>query len=443
MKNIELLYQNSLIPKDEIDSLKPLLVEELNQLILASKKGYEDDRASINLAFDQPNLTKIKHLINEKKKLNPKYLVLIGIGGSNLGTIAIQEAVLGKLYNQKNSEMKILYVDTVDTDQINDTISIIKQVLKNGDNIIVNIVSKSGGTTETIANFQVILDLLKKYKNDYWKYIVVTTDNNSKLWNLGEEKNFDLLEIPKRVGGRFSVFSAVGLFPLGLIGLNIDSLLDGAKNTCKDCLSSDLFSNQAMISASLIYLYFKKGVNIIDHFFFDTDFESVGKWYRQLMAESLGKQFNKNNEQVFTGPTPTFSIGSIDLHSVGQLYLGGPFDKLIYFIKIKNNKNKILIPNLSDYSQLVESIQGKSLDEIMSAILEGVKQAFINKKRPFLEISIEDKSEYSIASFLQFKMIEIMYLGHLLNVNTFNQPNVEDYKIETRKILKEKLERIH
>ena len=245
MKNIELLYQNSLIPKDEIDSLKPLLVEELNQLILASKKGYEDDRASINLAFDQPNLTKIKHLINEKKKLNPKYLVLIGIGGSNLGTIAIQEAVLGKLYNQKNSEMKILYVDTVDTDQINDTISIIKQVLKNGDNIIVNIVSKSGGTTETIANFQVILDLLKKYKNDYWKYIVVTTDNNSKLWNLGEEKNFDLLEIPKRVGGRFSVFSAVGLFPLGLIGLNIDSLLDGAKNTCKDCLSSDLFSNQA------------------------------------------------------------------------------------------------------------------------------------------------------------------------------------------------------
>ncbi len=142
---------------------------------------YEDDRASINLPDDKQALKKVKTLIDEKKKLKPRYLVVIGIGGSNLGTMAVQEAVLGKLYNQLNPDIKVLYADTVDSDLINDIIKIIEPILKKGENIIINGVSKSGGTTETIANFEILVEMLKKYKKDYEKYVIVTSDKNSKL----------------------------------------------------------------------------------------------------------------------------------------------------------------------------------------------------------------------------------------------------------------------
>ena len=435
MKELEFNYSDCLVSQKEIDELEKKLQKEIEQMNIAINRSYEDERASINLLEDEENLIRVKSLIKRKLDLKPKYLVVVGIGGSNLGTIAVQEAVLGKLYNQKNPDLKVLYADTVDPDQINDIISIIEPEIKNGSSVILNCVSKSGGTTETIANFEVLIDVLKKYKKDFEKYVVVTTDKDSKLWNFAYDKNFDVLEIPKKVGGRFSVFSSVGLFPLGLLGIDIDKLIMGARQMKEKCLKKNIKDNPAALSASLIFQHKLNGKNIHDLFLFSSDLESVGKWYRQLMGESLGKEFDRENVRIFQGITPCYSIGSNDLHSMAQLYLGGPYDKFITFVRIRKNKNIINIPNYSEYSELVRGIQGKPLYEIMDAILTGVQQAFRKAERPFVEVVIHDKSPFSIGQFLQFKEMEMIYLGYLLNVNPFDQPNVELYKAETRKIL--------
>jgi glucose-6-phosphate isomerase len=435
MTEMKFNFKNCLVKDKELTESGNKLQTEIKNMNTASLKKYEDDRCSINLPDDKEMLSKVKEVIQKKSELNPKYIVVVGIGGSNLGTIAVQEAVLGKLYNQLNPKVKILYSDTVDSDLMDDTIKIIEPVLKKGDNVIINGISKSGGTTETIANFEVVVELLKKYRQDYEKYIVVTSNNESNFWNLGVEFGFDCLEIPKLVGGRYSVFSPVGLFPLGLIGVDLDELLKGAALIKKRCLNKDFKGNPAAISAALLYSNHNKGKTINDMFLFSTDLESIGKWYRQLMGESIGKEHDKDNKQVFNGITPTVSIGSTDLHSMAQLYLGGPHDKYTTFISLENNNSDIKVPNFEKYSKLVDKIQGKPFKVLMGAILKGVQVAFANGKRPFSEIILKDKSENSIGQLLQFKMIEMMYLGYLMNVNPFDQPNVEDYKKETKEIL--------
>jgi len=438
MKEIEFNYSASLVSKTEIIELDKKIQNEIKKMNLAANKGYYDDRASINLPNDKGNLEKVKTLIYKKQKLNPKYIIIVGIGGSNLGIIAVQEAVLGKLHNLKNPPLKILYADTVDTDVIYDIISIIETNFKKGENIILNVISKSGGTTETIANFEILEDVLKKYKIHHEQYIVVTTDKDSKLWNLAINKGFETLEIPRKIGGRYSVFSSVGLFPLGMLGIDIDKLLKGANLTKDKCLNQDIENNPAALSASLIYQHRLKGINIHDLFLFNSDLESIGKWYRQLMGESIGKEYDKNNNRVFEGITPTISIGSTDLHSMAQLYLGGPYDKFTTFVRINKNREIVNTPKQPEYSDLVKGIQAKSLNYIMDAILTGTKRAFKKGKRPYVEIILPDKTAFSIGQFMQFKEMEIIYLGHLLRVNPFDQPNVESYKMETKMILEDK-----
>lgn len=436
MKQIVFSYEEiALISNKELVNTAKKLQKEIENMKRAASLNYEDDRASINLLHDKKIPEKVEVLIKEKLTLDPNYLIVAGIGGSNLGTIAVQEAVLGKLYNQLSPRIKILYADTVDSDLISNITKIIEPVLNGGGNVIIDGVSKSGGTTETIANFEILVNLLMDYQKNYEKYVVVTTDKDSKFWNLALEKGFDVLEIPKKVGGRYSVFSPVGLFPLGLMGINIDQLLKGAAAMRDRCLNDKLQENPAAISATLLYLNYKKGKNISDLFLFSNDLESIGKWYRQLMGESIGKEFNKYGKKVFNGITPTVSIGSTDLHSMAQLYLGGPYDKFTTFVRVQKNNSNIRTPNLKEYSTLVDRIVQKPLPEIMDAILEGVQIAFKKGKRPFTEIILPDKSEYSIGQFLQFKMMEMMYLGSLLNIDPFDQPNVEMYKNETKKIL--------
>jgi glucose-6-phosphate isomerase len=153
------------------------------------------------------------------------------------------------------------------------------------------------------------------------------------------------------------------------------------------------------------------------------------------MAESLGKEFNEKGETVNVGLTPVISIGSTDLHSMAQLYLGGPYDKFTTFLSVENSNSHVNVPILKGYSKLVQEVQGKSLESIMNAILEGTKAAFRKGRRPFMEVKLPCKSEYPIGQFLQFKMIETIYLAYLLDVNPFDQPNVESYKDETRKIM--------
>jgi glucose-6-phosphate isomerase len=424
-----------LIPKRSTFKTADKLKSEIKNVADATSKGYDDDRASVNLPDDKRMLCEVERITKGNLQSKPEYLIVVGIGGSNLGTIAVQEAILGKLYNQLTPSIKVLYADTVDSDLIYAIIRLVKPVLERDGNIVLNLVSKSGTTTETVANSEILIALLKKYKENYGKYVNITTDKGSKLWDLALKEGFNVLEIPKKVGGRYSVFSPVGLFPLGLLGINTAQLLHGARSMRDACIDMNIEENPAALSAVIQYLHYKGGRNISDLFLFSNDLESLGKWYRQLMAESLGKEFNKKGERVNIGITPTVSIGSTDLHSMAQLYLGGPYDKFTTFVRVKNNGSTMTVPNIEGYTDLVSGIRGKSLMNIMDATLEGTEAAFRGAKRPFAEITLPDKSESSIGQLLQFKMIETIYLAHLQNVNPFDQPNVENYKKETRKIL--------
>ncbi len=404
MNQIKFSYKDTaLVSNKELTKVSKRLLENIKTLNkISNSKTYEDHQSSINLPNDKKILGEVKKVVKKKLAINPSYLVVIGIGGSNLGTIAIQEAVLGKLYNQLNPKIKILYADTVDSDSI----AAIKKIVKNKKSII-NVISKSGTTTETIENFKALLPLVKN-KNQ----VVITTDKNSKLWHRAKNEGFDILEIPRKVGGRYSVFSAVGLFPLAMLGVNIDKLLSGATDMKKRCLNTNINSNPAAILSALSYSQHNKGKIIQDMFLFSNDLESIGKWNRQLVAESIGKRKD-------AGITPTVSIGSTDLHSIAQLYLAGPRDKFTEFISI----DKTNTPS-------------KKLDTIMDAILKGTKAALKKRKLPFTHITLPNKSEHSIGQLLQLKMIETIFLGHLLNINPFDQPAVEAYKEETRRILK-------
>jgi glucose-6-phosphate isomerase len=237
--------------------------------------------------------------------------------------------------------------------------------------------------------------------------------------------------MPAKVGGRYSVLAAVGLLPLLSVGLNVESLRQGARDILDQCLGKD---NVAAKSAAALASNLKAGKHINDNFFFHPELESLGKWYRQLMGESVGKQQDRSGKTVHTGITPTVSHGSTDLHSVGQLYLGGPKDKFTTFVSTTHS-SELNVPTERVWPDLVPMITGKSATKIMAAILDGTKVAYGKAKLPYMEVVLDGLDEHSIGSYLQFKMLEMMYLGELLHVNPFDQPNVESYKIETKRLL--------
>ena len=408
---------------------------EAERLLLADlflkKELYETSYASLAIPFDEQIRERVSAVAAQKKKFNPTVLVVIGIGGSSLGAKAVHQAVFGRLRTRVVTNIPLLYfAETVDADRMITILSVLEQELAAGNNILINVVTKSGTTTETIANFYVILELLKKYRpDDYAELVVVTTDKDSPLWSLAQCEIFTCLEIPKMVGGRYSVFSAVGLFPLVMTDISIEELCAGARSMVTRCLNDDVQNNPAMMSALIQYYHYQRGVSINDLFLFSVDLEAMGKWYRQLIAESIGKEFDKQGKQVLMGITPTISLGSIDLHSVAQLYLGGPRDKCTTFVTVEKNRNNIIVPHD------VSGLAGRSFSDIMHALSAGTKGAYLKNNRPFCSVVLPEKSEYYIGQFLQFKMIEIMYLGFLCNVDPFDQPNVELYKREAQRIL--------
>lgn len=427
--------QSCLVNKESLDQQQEKLQPEIERINQARAYNYETDYASINLPFDEKLIKTICATVKTTKKHQPTTLVVIGIGGSNLGTIAVLEALRGRFYNEHH-DIKTYFVDTVDSDNIDDIAQLVERELETGNNIIINVISKSGTTTETIANFEIFLEILKSHRPyNYHDFVVATTDQDSALWQLAEQQEFVRLAVPKHVGGRYSVFSAVGLFPLCFLDIDIENLCIGAQSGFLLSAHKTLSNNPAAMSAALIDTHYKRGNIIHDTFLFSVALGSIGAWYRQLSAESVGKAYNKDQELINTGVLPTVSIGSTDLHSVAQLYLAGPYNRFTTFVFIGNSITDLYVPEYPEFEALVPHIQGKSLNIIMDAILEGTKRAYFADKRPFICCMIPEKSAYYIGQLMQIKMMEIMYLGFLLNVNPFDQPQVEDYKKETKSIL--------
>ncbi|MGD8374377.1 MAG: hypothetical protein PVI21_05995 [Candidatus Woesebacteria bacterium] len=411
--------------------LKNYLVR-LNHVV--SEGGYSQSEASINLPVDARLLVEVQQLAVKKVTPRLKYHIVVGIGGSNLGAKAIYDALLG--YDDVIESVqypKLIFVETVDADFLQAIVKMIGK-LELPDQVLVSVISKSGGTTETIANFEIVTHALTgRFGEQSLQRVVVITDDDSELWRAAQQKNIDRLSIPRYVGGRYSVFSAAGLFPLETVGIDTVELLQGALEMRDKCLA-DGEHCVAMTSACLLNYYRLQSKSINDNFIFSPRLESVGKWYRQLIAESIGKQKDLSDQDVYVGITPIVSIGSTDLHSVGQLYLGGPKDKFTTFVSV-DDETHLDVPAERLLPQITPMINQKSAQEIMHAILDGTMAAYQKANLPYVHVALDEINAHDLGAYLQFKMIEVMYLAQLMNVNAFDQPNVDLYKIETKNIL--------
>ena len=436
---MKISYNHSLVSENEITQIGEQLREYIDLLNrVVEGNTYEAYESSINLPSDTTLTEKSIAATKEIDISKVRYILDIGIGGSNLGTKAIYDSMYGYFdIIEPDRYPKMIFLDTVNNEQLQRTIQFLKNKIQSPEEVLIVFISKSGGTTETIANLELLHTYTPHIFDASLKNVVAITDENSPLWNKATEKGIKALPIPKPVGGRYSVFSPVGIFPLAALGFNIEALLGGAQDMRSEALSQNYLENPAIISAAIQYIQLQKGKTIHDTFIFQSNFESIGKWYRQLMGESIGKEFDLNNNKVNTGINPNLSIGSTDLHSVGQLYLGGPRDKMTEFVYASKTTEPLTLPGEIFMDGLVAHIASKTTTNIMDAILQGVMLAYEKKELPFITVDLEEISLHSIGEFMQFKMIEMMYLGKLLNVNTFDQPNVESYKIETKKILSE------
>ena len=415
----------------------PLIPERLSTYagliseVIAKKSGpYEKGEDALRLPQDPSVLADVTHMVQRYWNTQLRYVIVVGVGGSNLGAKAVYDALRGTLDGLLDGFPKLIFLDTVSPKLLGDLVRLLEVDVSYKEEIVVNLISKSGSTTESVANFEMLHAYLLKRFPTINDRIVVTTEKDSPLWNIAEKHKFGVL-LHQHVGGRFSVFSSVGLLPLGLVGIDISSFTEGGKETLRQCL---LGNDQAMRFATALYRATKHEVTTVNFFFFNPELESLGKWSRQLYGESLGKEHDKSGNLVHEGITPIVSIGSTDLHSMAQLYLGGPRDKFTLLMHVKEATH-MRVPASLIFKNVISGINGKQPVELMDAIYQGVRSAYGKHKLPFAEVGFHAINPYTLGMFLSWQMLSVVYLAELLHVNAFDQPNVEDYKKVTKQIL--------
>lgn len=383
----------------------------------------------MNLGYNEETVWYVKEFASMVRNRFDNILVL-GIGGSALGGIAVTEALLKPYWNlltneQRNNFPRIFFLDNIDPDSMNGLFDVID--LKK---TLVNVITKSGDTAETMAQFMVIRDKMQKeLGDDYRKHIVATTDKKMGiLKQLANQDGYKTFFIPDDISGRFSVFSAVGLVPFALVGLDIDKIINGIKDMDLALKNTDIHQNIAAQGALIHYLMDKKlGKKISVMMPYSSRLKYVSDWFVQLWAESLGKEYNNNDEKINTGLTPIKALGATDQHSQVQLFNEGPNDKLITFIRVENFDTTLEIPKEFEYTG-IGYLGGKTINELLNAEADSTKVSLVDYSRPSLTISLEKIDEYNIAQLLYMLEVQTAIIGELYNINTFNHPSVEQAK---------------
>ena len=357
-------------------------------------------------------------------------VLVLGIGGSALGAQALSEALLKPYWNlldkeQRDNLPKIFFLDNIDPDQITALLEILD--LKK---TLVNVITKSGSTAETMSQFMIIKD--KMYEllgDDYRKNIVATTDKQvGILRQLANEEGYKTFVVPDDVGGRFSVFSAVGLVPLALVGIDIDEIIRGIKIMDLTLKNTDINKNVAAQNALVHYLMDKqKGKYLSVIMPYSSRLKYVSDWYVQLWAESLGKEFDRDGNKINNGPTPIKALGATDQHSQIQLYNEGKNDKVITFIRVDEFDNELAIPNIFEYTGL-NYLSGKTINRLINAEADATAVALSDYKRPNLTIHLPKINEYYLAQLFYMFEMQTAIIGELYNIDAFNQPGVEQAK---------------
>lgn len=383
----------------------------------------------MNLGYNEETLWYVKEYAAMVQGRFDNILVL-GIGGSALGGIAVTEALLKPFWNllspeQREGLPRIFFLDNIDPDYMVGLLNILD--LKK---TLVNVITKSGSTAETMSQFMIVKNILEQELGDNYRYnIVATTDKKTGiLRQIAEQEGYKTFVVPDDVGGRFSVFSAVGLLPFALVGIDIDEIVNGIKDMDLALKNTDIKENIAAQNALIHYLLdTKKGKNLSVMMPYSSRLKYVSDWYVQLWAESLGKNKDKQGNDVCVGPTPIKSLGATDQHSQIQLYNEGPNNKVINFIRVKNFDNTLEIPNIFEYTG-IGYLGGKTINQLINAEADSTRVSLADYKRPTVSIYLDKVDGYNVAQLLYMLEVQTAIAGELYNIDTFNQPGVEQAK---------------
>lgn len=419
---------NGLDIQKEFDNYKDRIAE-----IITNLNGNKDKRGQglqwMNLGYSEETVWYVKEYAALVENRFENVLVL-GIGGSALGGLAVTEALLKPYWNllsseQRNNFPRIFFLDNIDPDGIVGLLDVLDL-----SKTLVNVITKSGSTAETMSQFMILKDRLEKeLGDDYRKNIVATTDKNiGVLRQIAEQEGYKTFVVPDDVGGRFSVFSAVGLLPFALVGLDIDEIVRGVKDMDLALKNTDIHENIAAQNALIHYLLdTQKGKKISVMMPYSSRLKYVSDWYVQLWAESLGKEKNLDGEYVNNGPTPIKAVGATDQHSQIQLYNEGPNDKIINFIRVEEFDTNLEIPKIFEYTG-IGYLGGKTINDLINAEADATRVTLADYNKPTVTISIPKINGYYVAQLLYMLEVQTAIAGALYNINAFDQPGVEQAK---------------
>lgn len=353
-----------------------------------------------------------------------KNVIIVGIGGSDLGTRAVHRALNHQFYNLVATETPRLFFlgDTTDPVAIQEVLDVVS--LKE---TAVVVISKSGNTVEQMSTFLYLqAELLEEAGSEVAKtnIIILTDPTSGTLREIVKREGYRSLPIPPEVGGRFSVFTSVGLFPLAVVGVDIVQLLAGAQAMDEyDGQGSE--QNMAYLYALTQLWYYQNGRPISVLMPYSYNLREVGFWFRQLWAESLGKKHNLSGGVVNVGPTPIAATGPTDQHSQVQLYMEGPLDKVFTFVAVQEKATNATLPEAYPDMEGVNYLKGHDFATIVDAEQASTAYALATAGRPSCTISLGKLDAFSLGQLLYFFELAVTYAGAILDINTFDQPGVE------------------
>ncbi len=415
--------EGSGVSEEEIDSLSGRCKEIDSNLKKMRKEG------KIHF-FDLPYQENVvKDIKDYAGTVADKFenLVILGIGGSALGGIALHKALNHPYYNilskDKRKTPRIFFLDNIDPD----THSAIFDIIDVRTSCF-TFISKSGSTAETNAQFLIFMGKLKEILgNELKDHIVFITDKEKgNFRKIADDEGIKSFIIPDGVGGRFSVLTPVGLLPAAVVGIDIEKLLEGAALMDKICEKQNIWENPAYMNAVLHYILdTKKGKNISVMMSYSDALFGIADWYRQLWAESLGKKYSTDGEIVHVGQTPVKALGVTDQHSQLQLYNEGPNDKIITLLGTEKFNSEIMLGSFYQNIEGISYLSGHSLNELLFAELTATETALTKNNRPNCSIILPEINELALGQIFFMLEVQTAFSGCLYNINPFDQPGVE------------------
>ena len=387
-----------------------------------------------DLPYNQKEIVKeINAYVNEIKDETDAFIVL-GIGGSALGPICVQQAINHPFYNELPKEKRggfpRLYVaDNVDPERLAylfDVIDLSKSVF--------NCVSKSGSTSETMSQFMIIKEMLEEKlgKEEAAKHIVCTTDKEKgNLIKIAKEEGYKTFIIPSGVGGRFSELTPVGLLPAAMCGIDIELLLDGAAYMDELSKNEDIYKNPAYMFALLSYIAMEQGKNISVMMPYADSLKYISDWFAQLWAESLGKKFDSDGNVINVGQTPVKALGVTDQHSQVQLYTEGPFDKMVVLLGVGKFRETVTIPEIYGDIPSLGFLGGVTQNRLIATEQMATEYALQKSGKANMTITLPEVNEFTLGQLLYMFEVATGFAGELLSINAFDQPGVEEGKNAT------------